>query len=147
MTTTEPASFFLTCGPDSDWFYAVEFYPTAEAMLQAIAKLRGKAPTKADRDARAVCLRYVAEGRNRKGRLVETRELGTLFFVRGDAPPEVVVHELTHAAIGWARRTKVDPMKRSDRYERCQEEKFTRTFQHMFEEFYQKAPRVLSAAA
>jgi hypothetical protein len=137
--------FYLPCGIKSDLFYVVEFYASQQELVAAVAALRGR-PDKNDIDARAMCFRYVAEGRGPTGRLRRTGELGTLFFVKGDAGPEVVVHELSHAAIGWAKRAKVDPLKHRNSAH-CGEEKFASTFQFMFEQFYEKAPAALAVAA
>jgi hypothetical protein len=139
------AQFYLPCGLFSDLYYAVEFYEHQSAMVDAITKLRGRR-SEDDLDARAMCLRYVAEARGPSGRLRRTGELGTIFFVKGDAGPEVVVHELTHAAIGWANRAKVNPTKHNNRAT-SGEEKFATTLQFMFEQFYEKAPAALAAAA
>lgn len=141
------AEFVLPCDPDVKHFYVVRFYATQAEMIAAMAALRG-APQDEDWDARSMCLRYVREiSHEPTGPLKKTGELGTLFFVKGDAGPEVVVHELTHAAIGWAKRKKVNPLKHSGIYRKCPEEKFAYTFQFMFEQFYQKAPAALAVAA
>jgi hypothetical protein len=139
------AQFMLQCGTFSPFHYLVEFYATQAEFVEAVTKLRGR-PDPNDLDARAMCFRYVAEYRGESGRMRRTGELGTLFFVKGDAGPEVVVHELSHAAVGWAKRARVNPLKHNHRLN-CGEEKFATTLQFMFEQFYEKAPAALAAAA
>lgn len=137
------ASFSLSCGSNSRYFYRVQFWATSKEMADAIGALRGFS-TLEDQDARAMCFRYVKEVVTGEC-FQKTGELGTLFFTRWDAGPEVVVHELTHAAIGWAKRARVNPMKRArtNRPVQDQEEKFAETFQYMFEEFYRQAQKAL----
>jgi hypothetical protein len=140
------AEFDLSCGSDSRFFYRVQFWATTKEMISAIGTLRGFSAVD-DEDARAMCLRYVKElvtGEGKGASVQKTGELGTIFFTRWDAGPEVVVHELTHAAIGWAKRARVNPLKvpaRSNRRVADQEEKFAETFQYMFEEFYRQAQK------
>lgn len=119
--------FFIRCEPDSELFYAVEIYPTEQEMQTAVGKMRGY-PLRSDQDIRALCLRYVAEGRNEKGRLVRTGELGTIFFHQSDLDGDVVVHELTHAAIGWAKRARVNPCSKNG------EERFACVSQSLFQQ-------------
>jgi hypothetical protein len=85
-------------------FYSVELYPSEKDMFRAIELLGGREP---DPDARALCLRYVAEARNAKNKLYVTPEIGTLFFLWSDRNNrEVVAHELMHAVVGYFNRTK-----------------------------------------
>lgn len=136
------AEFTLQCSPDSRYFYRVQFWATSKEMINAIGALRGFSAIE-DEDARAMCFRYVKEITT-GDTFQKTGELGTIFFTRWDAGPEVVVHELTHAAIGWAKRARVNPMKapaRSNRRVADQEERFAETFQYMFEEFYRQAQK------
>jgi hypothetical protein len=85
-------------------FYSVELYPSEKDMFRAIELLGGR---EADPDARALCLRYVAEARNAKNKLYVTPEIGTLFFLWSDRNNrEVVAHELMHAVVGYFNRTK-----------------------------------------
>ena len=137
--------FFLPCDKAAKLFYVAEVYHDHESMLKSIHKLRGKA-LRGDEGVRACCLRYVAETRVGR-RLKVTGELGTLFFVRGDASPEVVVHELTHAACGWATRTRTNPLRRGrGRNERLDhEEKFADVMQRMARNYYAKVDQMLAA--
>lgn len=85
-------------------FYSVELYSSERAMYQAIEVLGERKP---DLDARALCLRYVAQARNAKNKLYITPEIGTLFFLWSDRNNcEVVAHELMHAVVGYFNRTK-----------------------------------------
>ncbi len=140
------AQFMLPCGVLHPYFYRVQFYATPEDMHGDIAKLKGRR-NPGDKFVRALCLRYeVGPQPTPAGKFCHQYELGTLFFVKGDAGPEVVVHELTHAVVGWARRTKTDALKESKRMTRA-EENFATTMQFMFEQFYEKAPAALAEAA
>ena len=138
--------FFLPCDFAAKYFYVVEIHPDHASMCEAFKQLRGRA-LKGDKDVRACCLKYVAESsagkRSRRGEKWKvTGELGTIFFVRGDTGVDVVVHELTHAAIGWAVRAKIDPVK----YRRSldHEEKFCDVLQRLVENYYKKAPGMLA---
>jgi hypothetical protein len=120
-------------------------------MLRAIAELEGRKLsdfTSLELGSEAVCLRYRVSTKGvppeirRKHRLI-----GTIFFIRGRAPMSTVVHELAHATVGWAKRTKVDPLHQTSRYASCPEERFARTLQFMVEQFYEHAPRALGNAA
>lgn len=85
-------------------FYSVELYSSEKSMYQAIEVLGEQKP---DLDARALCLRYVAQARNAKNKLYITPEIGTLFFLWSDRNNcEVVAHELMHAVVGYFNRTK-----------------------------------------
>lgn len=85
-------------------FYSVELYSSERSMYRAIEELGDRKP---DPDARALCLRYVAEARDRKNKLFVTPEIGTLFFLWSDRNNrEVVAHELMHAVVGYFNRTK-----------------------------------------
>lgn len=138
---SEPVRFFLDCGDDQHHFYVVEVYETRAAMQRAMDKL--DAP-RGSKQALAVTLRYKADYRTKQGRLRLSPELGTLFFTRGEMAPDVVVHELTHAAIGWARRRRINPMKQTRRYSSCPEEKLAHTMQTLFTQFYAEAAKCLT---
>lgn len=85
-------------------FYSVELYSSEKSMYAAIEILGERKP---DPDARALCLRYVAQARNAKNKLFITPEIGTLFFLWSDRNNrEVVAHELMHAVVGYFNRTK-----------------------------------------
>lgn len=128
--------FFIRCEPHSPYFYAVEVHDNEAKMVAAIGELRGKV-MKSDTEIRAVCLRYVAEGRDEYNKLVKTGELGTLFFHCDDIPFGVVLHETTHAAIGWARRARVNPTSKHG------EERFTVVAQTLFEQVQLKLQQSL----
>ena len=138
---SEPVRFFLDCGDDRHHFYVVEVYESSAAMQAAMAQLNAPRGSK---QAQAVTLRYKADYRTKQGKLRLSPELGTIFFVRGEMGPEVVVHELTHAAIGWARRRRIDPMKHTNRYSSCPEEKLAYTMQNLFTQFYAEAAKHLT---
>ena len=132
---------FIECTPDARYFYAVEFYSSELEMKRAVAKL-GAADARGLGRLQACCVRYKFLAEPGKRALMRKHEpIGTLFFVAGKAPREAVTHELTHAALGWARRTGVNPLTRNRRsYRRCPEERFANVVQHLHEEFYRKIP-------
>lgn len=149
MSTPAPRVFNLPCDDTGRFFFKVEFHPTEQSMHAAIGSLRGWIDPE-DSEALAMCMRYVKERCDDQGNFRRTGELGTIFFVEGTATTEVVSHELTHAAIGWAKRCRVNPMKRPSRkghYVAEHEERFARTFQILFSKFYELAPKALAEAA
>lgn len=127
-----PLVFTVDC--DERHFFWVQIHPDEASMIRAIRELRGR-PDKTDSDLRACTLRYVRT----EGKKI-LPELGVIFFVRGDIPNGAVVHEMTHAAIYWARRVKIDPTKSSKRYSQCPEERFAYTLQSLVEQFDRKCP-------
>lgn len=139
--TEKSVQFFVPCDPTLRYFYSVEIHPTEESMHRAIAKLRGHRPTRNDLSAKAVCLRFKLETDN-KTLQRKHDQLGTIYFVQGQFTPEEAVHELVHAAIGWAKRVRIDPRKQSDDYTKCPEERFARTLQFMHLHFFQCLNRI-----
>lgn len=127
--------FFISCGPDDRYFYAVEIHPTRRSMLRSIAKYDDNSEQRAA-DSRAVCLRFQLAGEDVKQCPLE--QIGTIFFTRDDCGSDVVAHELAHAAIGWARRSKVKPTvtQKGAGYLDEPEERFARCIQHLTSQFY-----------
>lgn len=141
----KPVQFFLRCDPDARFFYSVEFHPTQKSMIRAIETLQQEKMSKLERNSRAMCLRFRLKPE--PGQPKGHEFLGTIYFVRGDADMSVVTHELTHAAVGWAKASKCNPLGKHFAYSKDPEEKFARTLQYMLEQFYLTAPRVLENAA
>lgn len=140
----DPVQFFLACDLAAKHFYSVEIYPTQGMMQQAIADLKG-CTLRSTKDDEAVCLRYDVKTSTAPAELRGKHKLiGTIFFYRGGMPVSTVVHELTHAAVGWAKKARVNPLKRSASYTRCPEEKFARCVEYLTAQFYQHAPRALT---
>lgn len=131
--------FFIACEDGGPEFYVIEICKDETTMHARMAEIRG-AFVRSDREARACCLRYIAESRNASGRLVRTPELGTIFFNLHDMSPEVVAHELAHAAIGWAKRKRVNPCSKHG------EERFACVQQRLNREFYRRAAHAIEAA-
>lgn len=139
--------FFLQCDPRARRYFAVEVHPDRESMRREIVRLGGK--RRDTRNTRAVCLRIKLKDPDEKHEAI-----GIILFVRDDMGPEVVVHELTHAALGWAREVGVKPISPFSRRQSQasdQEEQFVCQLQSLFEQFYQRlreasAPKALAAA-
>jgi hypothetical protein len=131
--------FAIACDEDARHFFIVEVHPTRLEMLEAIRQL---AKQRTGQDTCALCLSYLASYEALPGR----EELGTLFFSREDFTPEVVAHELTHAALAWARRRRINPLKRS-RGNRVTgaEERFATLVQSLTRQVYQKVGHKLVA--
>jgi hypothetical protein len=110
-------------------FYLVEIHDTEKSMHAAVSKLRGR---KCDKNARAICLRYQYDG------TVEgLTPIGTVYFTQADCyRPAIVLHELTHAAIGYCNRAGLNPMK-SERKQNSDEEKFVTVLQDLFEQYFE----------
>lgn len=127
---SQPSRYFLTCDAQGRNWFRVEIHPTEESMHVAIERLSGKC----ENDSVALCLSYewVHEGKL-------TGELGTLFFHRNAMGPEVVAHELGHAALSWAKRRRVDPRVTRKRASVCPQEKFCEVLQRLTGQLYQKA--------
>jgi hypothetical protein len=128
--------FFISCGRGDRYFYAVEIHPTKRSMLRSISKYDLGLERHAS-DSRACCLRFQLNGPDVAKCPLE--QIGTVFLHREDCGLEVVAHELTHAAIGWARRSKVQPVTRPRRvrYSEDPEERFARCLQHLVSQFYE----------
>lgn len=131
---SSPTRFLLRCDPDGRYFYSVEVHPNQKAMLRAMHKLG--APKKHSLDSRAACLRYELKKPH-----PAHEQIGTIFFNREDAGVEVVMHELAHAAVGWARKVGIQPVDapKRVRYRDDPEERFVTCLQYMVRQFY--APR------
>ena len=128
--------FFLQC-PD-EHFYAVQIFPTEEKLQQEIKKIRGRA-CKQDKEVRALCLRYVAQKRDSLGEFETTKELGSIFFLEQDRYSiEVVVHELSHAAVGWANRIGLQPVAQARSKKPSDEERFAVCMQSLTRQYFQK---------
>lgn len=77
-----------------------------------------------------------------KGRLSPC--LGQVVFALEDMGPETVGHELNHAALYWASRVGIDPMRDSGESpspEDSDEERFVKAQDEMVRQFYQKIER------
>ena len=132
-----PIQFFLRCDDKASRFYAVEVHSTHRSFVRAVCRLG--LDRKEAASSRAICCRFELKNPH-----PEHKQLGTIFFVLGDMGPEVVVHELTHAACGWARDAALNPIGpyRRRRPRTDSEELFAVQLQSLFEQFY----RNLSAA-
>lgn len=112
-----------------NYFYFVEIHPTERSMLEAIKALSGRVC----KDAVALCLRYVS-----KEKVQGFEPLGTLYFQSCDKKNlGVVVHELTHAAIGYCNRTGLVPTN-AKRKKKSDEEKFAQLLQDLIEQYQAK---------
>ena len=131
MPHKKPVQFLLKCDPAGRHFYAVEVHPTKTSMLRAVQRLG--APRKHSLDSRAVCLRFELKNPH-----PEHEQIGTIFFTRKDAGVEVVMHELVHAACGWARKVGIQPVgeHKKFRYVDDPEERFASCLQYMVRQFY-----------
>lgn len=143
--------FYLGTDPEAKFFYSVEIHFSRKSMLRAIVNLKGKKEVDPEeKDTRAVCCRFVSvwpDTDPEKRRLQKKhQQLGTIFFFHGDMDSGVVLHELTHAAIGWARKARVNPFRPSRIWDQCPEEKFAATLQFMSRQFYRFSQRALTKA-
>lgn len=122
--------FYLRCDPSARFFYGVEIHPTKKSMLRSIRRLEGS--SKHAEDSRAVCLRFEL-----KEKPQDHEQIGILYFVKTDMSTDVVVHELTHAACGWARRVGIDTLgpRKRHRYLNDPEERFAREIQFLVQQF------------
>lgn len=112
-----------------DFFYFVEIHPTEASMKQAIKTLSGRVC----KDAIALCLRYVS-----KQKIQGFEPIGTLYFQHRDRTNlGFVVHELTHAAIGYCNRTGLIPTN-AKRKKKSDEEKFAQVLQNLVEQYQTK---------
>lgn len=121
-------------------------------MLRAAAETGGRKLgdfSATELDSRAICLRYRVNKKELHRTILKRKEpLGTIFLQYGDSELGVVAHEIgAHAAIGWARAAKVNPLRQSKNYWKCPEERFARTVQFLFEQFYKLAPAAIAKAA
>jgi hypothetical protein len=111
------------------FFYFVEIHDTEKQLHAAASKLRGR---RCDKDARAICLRYQYDGETLQG----YKPLGTIFFTAVDSRNySVVLHELTHAVIGYCNQIGLNPIKAS-RHHNSSEEKFVTLLQKTFEQYF-----------
>lgn len=128
---------FLVC-PDRKHFYAVQFFANEKALQKEIAAIRGK-KCKEDKNVRALCLRYRAQRTDSLGHPEVTPELGSVFLLEQDRKNlEVVVHELTHAAVGWANRIGIQPILCNRSKRPTDEERFAACMQTLFAQYLQK---------
>jgi hypothetical protein len=102
-------------------------------MLKAIRKL-GASKKHAD-DSRAVCLRFEVRDPD-----PEFEQIGTIFFHQKDAGVEVIMHELCHAVVGWARKVGIQPVNGYVKYRGRDdpEERFASCLQYMVRQFYSR---------
>lgn len=111
------------------YFYFVEIYGTDKELQAAAFKLRGR---KISKDVRALCLRYEYNGEVFQG----FRPLGTIYFTAVDSRNySVVLHELTHAVIGYSNLIGLNPFKAPRRVP-SSEEKFVTLLQKTFEQYF-----------
>lgn len=126
----------VECEPGHRFFYRLEVHPTSESMHQEIARLFGRPLRPGREEVEAACLRFrykMPRGIDRKTLPLEP--IGLLLFVHNQTPLHAVVHELQHAAIGFARRAGFNPMKPNPKnYLRCPEERLARCIQHMLKQ-------------
>ena len=129
----------------SHW-YEVQIHDTPESMVTEIVRLRKRA-LKSDRDIRAVCMRYV-HSVEVDGKMKDTGLMGSILFVRDDLEVEVVVHEMAHAAVGWANRTSLKIQGRQPkRVVSSGEEKFACSMETLIGQFYAQVGSALKSLA
>lgn len=142
----KPLHFFLPTGPEARYFYVVELYETREEMCAAVRKLNPEG-CRPGEVLECACLRYVVAGASKRFRALQKKhdQIGTLFFVLPELDKGQVVHELVHAAVGWAKRAEVNPLLQSDDYSACQEERFAKTVQFLYDQFFKRLHNLSSS--
>lgn len=143
VNVAKPLQFFLPTDASARYFYVVELYDTQKEMCDAVREINPGA-CRPGEELECACLRYVVASRDKRFRRLQKKhdQIGTLYFFRSKAYGGSVVHELTHAAVGWAKRARVDPLKQSNNYDKCPEERFARTMQFLYEEFFERLYKV-----
>lgn len=132
--------FFVPCDRELRQFYTVEIHPTKRSMLREVERLDSSPRVRREaKNSRAICLRYTLKNAE-KG---PHEPIGSILFVKGDTPIDVVVHELVHAVIGWARRQGVSPVQPPKKFrgQDDPEERFATAFQFLFTMFYRELAR------
>ena len=108
-------------------FYFVEIYSTEQSMREAVLCLAGQC----DEDVRALCLRYCTDSTYRG-----YKALGTIFLTAADQNDlPVVVHELTHAAIGYCNAVGLKPTKKKRAAKKSDEETLAEVMQSLLEQY------------
>lgn len=130
--------FLLPCDARVRNYFLVEVHPTRASMQKSVRMKMGR---QMSHEAEALCLSYqVHSPKKFRG------ELGTLYFHSALFTPEVVAHELAHAAMCWCRRKAVNPLLQNNPRRRCaHDERHADVVQRLTKYFYRYAGRQLAA--
>lgn len=94
-------------------FYYVRVFRSERALRRYLS--RSPFPRVLGRYGRAMCSSFDAIKVLEDGREYKTPEMGEILIPKARLGSEVISHECTHAALGWAQRIKLDPMTKPSR--------------------------------
>ena len=124
----KPSQRFCLAAPRKT-FYFVEIYPSEKTMYTAVKRLSGKC----SKNILALCLRYSCSHKYNG-----FTNLGTIFLQeKHKLNNAIVVHELTHAAIGYCNFAKLRPTQRKPS-QNSDEEKFAELMGSLVEQYQSK---------
>jgi hypothetical protein len=103
------ASFRIYPEPASALYFRVRVFASEAALALYVAADDLARPL--PQGTRALCTRWTRDRRLANGRTRLLPDLGEILLTRGAIDAEVISHECTHAAIGWAQRVGLSPFR------------------------------------